>query len=79
VCSGAHLTSELEQVPPKAKRHSLLTPELTGPWQVSDQSDSEGDEAVRLDIRYVQNRSTTVDFLILWKTAFVNVRRAIAR
>ena len=78
VCSGARLTAELEQVPLKAK-HSLGTPDLTGPWQVSDRSDSEGDEAVRLDMRYIQNWSTTTDVLILWRTVFAPVRCASAR
>jgi hypothetical protein len=79
VCPRVHLTSELEEMPLKAKRRSLATPDLTGPWQVSDQSDSEGEEAVRLDRRYVESWSTTMDILILWKTVFAAVRRAGAR
>ena len=79
VCPCAHLTSELEEMLLKAKRRSLVPPDLTGPWLVSDQSDSDGDEAVRLDRRDVENWSTTMDVLILWKTVFAAVRRTGAR
>ena len=64
-----HLASELEQMPHHAVRRSLVTPGLTGLWQVSGRSDLEGDDAVRLDLRYVENWSLTLDLLILWKTA----------
>jgi exopolysaccharide biosynthesis polyprenyl glycosylphosphotransferase len=64
-----HLASELEQMPREAVRRSLVTPGLTGLWQVSGRSDLEGDDAVRLDLRYVENWSLTLDLLILWKTA----------
>jgi lipopolysaccharide/colanic/teichoic acid biosynthesis glycosyltransferase len=79
MCPRAQLTSELEEMPLKAKRRSLVTPDLTGPWHVSDQSDSDGDEAVRPDRRYVENWSTTMDVLILWKTVFAAMRPADAR
>jgi exopolysaccharide biosynthesis polyprenyl glycosylphosphotransferase len=74
-----HLASELEQMPAVAKRRSLVTPGLTGLWQVSGRSDLEGDEAVRLDLRYVENWSLTMDVLILWKTISAVLRRAGAR
>ena len=57
----------------------LVTPGLTGLWQVSGRSDLEGDEAVRLDLRYVENWSMTMDLLILWKTMSAVLRRAGAR
>jgi lipopolysaccharide/colanic/teichoic acid biosynthesis glycosyltransferase len=63
-----HLTSELELMPSEASRRSLVKPGVTGLWQVSGRSDLEGDEAVRLDLRYVENWSFTLDLLILWKT-----------
>ncbi len=63
-----HLASELAQMPSEASRRSLVTPGLTGLWQVSGRSDLEGDDAVRLDLRYVENWSLTLDLLILWKT-----------
>jgi lipopolysaccharide/colanic/teichoic acid biosynthesis glycosyltransferase len=63
-----HLASELALMPSEASRRSLVTPGLTGLWQVSGRSDLEGDEAIRLDLRYVENWSLTLDLGILWKT-----------
>jgi exopolysaccharide biosynthesis polyprenyl glycosylphosphotransferase len=63
-----HLASELARMPNEASRRSLVTPGLTGLWQVSGRSDLEGDEAIRLDLRYVENWSFTLDLLILWRT-----------
>jgi exopolysaccharide biosynthesis polyprenyl glycosylphosphotransferase len=59
-----HLASELAQMPSEAIRRSLVTPGLTGLWQVSGRSNLEGDEAIRLDLRYVENWSFTLDLLI---------------
>jgi exopolysaccharide biosynthesis polyprenyl glycosylphosphotransferase len=63
-----HLAAELAQMPSQASRRALVTPGLTGLWQVSGRSSLEGDEAVRLDLRYVENWSFTLDLMILWKT-----------
>lgn len=63
-----HLAHELAQMPTEASRRSLVTPGLTGLWQISGRSDLEGDDAIRLDLRYVENWSLTLDLLILWKT-----------
>jgi exopolysaccharide biosynthesis polyprenyl glycosylphosphotransferase len=63
-----HLASELALMPSEASRRALVTPGLTGLWQVSGRSDLEGDEAIRLDLRYVENWSLTLDLMILWKT-----------
>jgi exopolysaccharide biosynthesis polyprenyl glycosylphosphotransferase len=63
-----HLASELAQMPSKAIRRSLVTPGLTGLWQVSGRSDLEADDAIRLDLRYVENWSFALDLLIFWKT-----------
>jgi lipopolysaccharide/colanic/teichoic acid biosynthesis glycosyltransferase len=46
----------------------LVKPGLTGLWQVSGRSDLSWEESVRLDLRYVDNWSMTLDLLILWKT-----------
>ena len=74
-----HLASELAQMPIEASRRSLVTPGLTGLWQVSGRSDLEGGDAVRLDLRYVENWSLTLDLQILWKTIFaVMARRGAA-
>ncbi len=63
-----HLASELAQMPSAANRRSLVTPGVTGLWQVSGRSDLEGDDAIRLDLRYVENWSLALDLLILCKT-----------
>jgi exopolysaccharide biosynthesis polyprenyl glycosylphosphotransferase len=70
-----HLASELAQMSSEASRRSLVTPGLTGLWQVSGRSDLEGDDAVRLDLRYVENWSFTLDLQILWKTIFAVLAR----
>ncbi|MDM7830678.1 sugar transferase [Cellulomonas edaphi] len=49
-------------------RRLCVKPGLTGLWQVSGRSDLEWDEAVRLDLRYVDNWSVAMDLMILWKT-----------
>ena len=55
-------------MPSAANRRSLVTPGVTGLWQVSGRSDLEGDDAIRLDLRYVENWSLALDLLILCKT-----------
>ena len=64
-----HLAHELAEMPSEASRRALVTPGLTGLWQVSGRSHLEGDDAIRLDLRYVENWSFTLDLLIMWKTA----------
>ena len=49
-------------------RRMLVKPGITGLWQISGRSDLSWDESVRLDLRYVDNWSMTLDLLILWKT-----------
>jgi len=49
-------------------RRLRVKPGLTGLWQVSGRSDLSWEESVRLDLRYVDNWSLTMDLLILWKT-----------
>jgi lipopolysaccharide/colanic/teichoic acid biosynthesis glycosyltransferase len=46
-----------------------VKPGLTGLWQISGRSDLPWEEAVRLDLRYVENWSLALDVQILWKTA----------
>src|SRR4029434_5261632 len=52
-----HLASELALMPSEASRRSLVTPGLTGLWQVSGRSNLEGEDAMRLDLRYVETWS----------------------
>jgi lipopolysaccharide/colanic/teichoic acid biosynthesis glycosyltransferase len=37
--------------------------------QISGRSELKGDDAIRLDLRYVENWSLTLDLMILWMTA----------
>lgn len=50
------------------RRRLAVKPGLTGLWQVSGRSDLSWEEAVRLDLRYVENWSFALDLQILWKT-----------
>jgi lipopolysaccharide/colanic/teichoic acid biosynthesis glycosyltransferase len=50
------------------RRRLLVRPGITGLWQVSGRSDLSWDEAVRLDLYYVDNWSLTYDLSILWRT-----------
>ncbi|ADP78255.1 sugar transferase [Pseudofrankia inefficax] len=56
-------------------RRLMVRPGLTGLWQVSGRSDLDWDEAVRLDLRYVENWSLALDLIILWRTLFAVVKR----
>jgi exopolysaccharide biosynthesis polyprenyl glycosylphosphotransferase len=74
-----HLAHEVAQMPSEANRRSLVAPGVTGLWQVSGRSDLEEDDAIRLDLRYVENWSLTYDLQILWKTASAVLARRGAR
>ena len=56
------------------RRRLLVKPGLTGLWQISGRSDLSWDESLRLDLRYVENWSFTLDLMILWKTMSTVVR-----
>jgi exopolysaccharide biosynthesis polyprenyl glycosylphosphotransferase len=58
------------------RRRLAVTPGLTGLWQVSGRSDLSWDDAVRLDLRYVENWSLALDLQILWKTGSAVIRGA---
>ncbi|MGW1669332.1 sugar transferase [Streptomyces sp. NPDC002324] len=53
---------------PDIRRRLLVKPGLTGLWQISGRSDLSWEEAVRLDLRYVEDWSLALDSVILWKT-----------
>ena len=50
------------------RRRLAVKPGITGLWQVNGRSDLSWDEAVRLDVNYVENWSLVLDLQILWKT-----------
>ena len=56
------------------QRRLKVLPGITGLWQVSGRSDLPWEEAVRLDIRYVENWSVALDLQILWKTCSAIIR-----
>ncbi|HEX2072708.1 MAG TPA: sugar transferase [Geodermatophilus sp.] len=62
------LPGEVARYDTSVSRRLLVKPGLTGLWQISGRSDLPWDEAVRLDLRYVENWSLAMDLLILCKT-----------
>jgi exopolysaccharide biosynthesis polyprenyl glycosylphosphotransferase len=57
------------------RRRLLVRPGITGLWQVSGRSDLSWDDAVRLDLYYVDNWSLVLDLTILLRTISVVLRR----
>ncbi|MCH8564895.1 sugar transferase [Nesterenkonia sp. LB17] len=68
------LAREVVQYEHHVHRRFLVKPGITGLWQVSGRSNLPWDEAVRLDLYYVENWSMTADLVILWRTANVVIR-----
>jgi exopolysaccharide biosynthesis polyprenyl glycosylphosphotransferase len=62
------LPEEAERYGHHMRRRLAVKPGITGLWQVSGRSDLAWDEAIRLDVRYVENWSLGLDLQILWKT-----------
>ena len=78
VAPRPHLAAEVARMPQEAQRRSTVKPGLTGLWQINGRSNLGADEAVRLDIRYVDTWSLKLDLLILLGTipAVVTARGA---
>ena len=51
-----------------AHRRLMMKPGMSGLWQVSGRSNLSWDDAIRLDLYYVENWSMTGDLIILWRT-----------
>jgi lipopolysaccharide/colanic/teichoic acid biosynthesis glycosyltransferase len=68
------LPEEVEKYTEEVRRRLLVKPGLTGLWQVSGRSDLPWDEAVRLDLSYVENWSLALDALILLRTPTATVK-----
>jgi len=60
---------EVETYADDVRRRLLVKPGLTGLWQVNGRSDLQWEDAVRLDLYYVENWSVLLDLVILWRTA----------
>jgi exopolysaccharide biosynthesis polyprenyl glycosylphosphotransferase len=62
------LSAEAAEYDYYVRRRLAVKPGVTGLWQVSGRSDLSWEEAVRLDVRYVEQWSLMLDLQILWKT-----------
>jgi exopolysaccharide biosynthesis polyprenyl glycosylphosphotransferase len=68
------LPAEVACYPVDVRRRLLVKPGLTGLWQISGRSDLSWDEAVGLDLRYVENWSLLLDVGVLMRTFGAVVR-----
>ena len=68
------LDREVERYGDDMRRRLLVPPGMTGLWQVSGRSDLAWDDAVRLDLYYVENWNLVEDLKILWRTGTAVVR-----
>ena len=58
-----------------ARRRLLVRPGLTGLWQISGRSELTWEDAVRLDLYYVENWSLGLDLSIIGRTIFAVLAR----
>lgn len=65
------LPKEVEQFEPWMKERLLVKPGLTCYWQVSGRNDIDFIDWMKLDIKYVRERSLLVDLKLIFKTFFV--------
>jgi exopolysaccharide biosynthesis polyprenyl glycosylphosphotransferase len=68
------LAAEVAKYPDDMLRRLVVRPGMTGLWQVSGRSDLSWDEAVRLDLQYVENWSLSLDLMILLRTVVAVLR-----
>jgi lipopolysaccharide/colanic/teichoic acid biosynthesis glycosyltransferase len=62
------LPREVAEYDRRTRRRLDVKPGLTGIWQVSGRSDLPWEEAIRLDLDYVERRSVALDLTILART-----------
>jgi len=70
------LASEVARYEHDVHRRLLVKPGMTGLWQVSGRSNLTWEDAVRLDLYYVENWSLVGDLKILWRTGMAVLRRS---
>ena len=70
------LPAETALYEPDVHRRFAVKPGVTGLWQVSGRSDLAWEEAVRLDLRYVDNWSLALDLQIVARTVRAVLRHA---
>ncbi len=68
------LPAEAARYGDDVRRRLVVKPGMTGMWQVNGRSDLSREDAVRLDLRYVENWSFVLDLQILWKTCAAVVK-----
>ena len=68
------LADEVAKYEQDVYRRLLVKPGMTGLWQVSGRSDLPWDDAVRLDLYYVENWNLVEDLKILWRTVMTVVK-----
>jgi lipopolysaccharide/colanic/teichoic acid biosynthesis glycosyltransferase len=68
------LPSEVAEYPADMLRRLVVRPGMTGLWQVSGRADLAWEEAMRLDLRYVENWTLTLDLIIMMRTASAVLR-----
>jgi exopolysaccharide biosynthesis polyprenyl glycosylphosphotransferase len=68
------LQEEVDRYEGHVHRRLLVKPGITGLWQVSGRADLPWEEAVRLDLHYVENWSLGLDVAVLCKTFMAVVK-----
>lgn len=68
------LPREVADYDAPARRRLLITPGLTGLWQVGGRSELSWEESIRLDLYYVENWSLRGDLAIILRTLGVLIR-----
>jgi exopolysaccharide biosynthesis polyprenyl glycosylphosphotransferase len=66
--------AEAQLFTPELRRRTLVRPGLTGLWQVSGRSTLSSEQAIELDLSYLDNWSLVTDLVILLRTVGVVVR-----
>jgi exopolysaccharide biosynthesis polyprenyl glycosylphosphotransferase len=69
------LPGDLDECDGEYRRRLLVKPGLTGLWQVSGRNDLPAEEALRLDLYYVENWSLGLDLMLLIRTAWAVIRK----
>jgi lipopolysaccharide/colanic/teichoic acid biosynthesis glycosyltransferase len=70
------VAAEVDAYTEHVRRRLAVRPGMTGLWQVNGRNDLCWEEAVRLDLLYVENWSLLLDLSILWRTPRA-VRRSL--
>jgi lipopolysaccharide/colanic/teichoic acid biosynthesis glycosyltransferase len=65
---------EVMASPEDMRRRLAVVPGMTGLWQVCGRAGLPWEEAVRLDLRYVENWSLSPDLVILLRTLSAVIR-----